>query len=301
MLLSMTGFATQSIELTSPDATVVVTIQIKSLNAKFFEASCKLPYAFAHLETAIIKKLRDALTRGTIYCTVYLNSSVALSSRPVPALAAIEGYLQAMATIQETFGAKYKLTGTPDLNTIVQLPHVFDFADQPIPEEIVTQLLAGIDEVVVKLTEQRALEGDALRAEMHKRLEMVEETIKIVKVRAAEVVEEKRKKFLADLQLMLETASAETKDHHMQLIYNQLDKLDITEEVVRLANHLTNAQAILKSTKIEKGKQLDFTLQEMFREINTLGSKCADAILSNLAITIKVELEKAREQVQNIV
>lgn len=297
MLLSMTGFVTKSFELTTAENTIVVTVQIKSLNARFFEASCKMPYALAYLEPAIVKKLRESLARGTVYCNIYLNSTVALSSMPLPAYKTIEGYVQSARAVQEKFG----LQGTIDINTLLQLPHTFEFADQPIDAQTEQSILAHIDTMITELIARRAEEGNALERDLAQRIAFVSTATHEIQERATIVQAAKKEQLLADLATLMATTSAETKDHHLQLAYNQLERIDVTEEIVRLRNHVDSAKKILGGTKKENGKQLDFTLQEMFREINTIAAKCSDAQLSNLAISVKVELEKAREQVQNIV
>lgn len=111
----------------------------------------------------------------------------------------------------------------------------------------------------------------------------------------------RRDKLLKDTLELLKDATPEAQEHHMQQLHVQLDKMDIHEELVRFASHITNFELCIHSDASEKGKKIDFILQELFRETNTIASKCLDAELSGLTIIIKVELEKAREQAQNIV
>ena len=129
---------------------------------------------------------------------------------------------------------------------------------------------------------------------MQKEIDLIEKN--------AAILMEKKKKEVAELLKKIEAEeNTEKPDARKNSLYASLDKIDVHEEIVRFKSHLKNLSMQLDSTIIEKGKRLDFTLQELAREINTLTSKCSDADLSTQAINIKVELEKAREQAQNIV
>ena len=120
--------------------------------------------------------------------------------------------------------------------------------------------------------------------------------------RANVVMELKNAQLFATLKTALAETNQETaSDAQTTVIYNQLERMDIHEEIVRFKTHLDSLSAIIKADDIETGKKLDFTLQELFREINTIASKCNDSVISALSINTKVELEKSREQAQNIV
>lgn len=301
MVLSMTGFATHTFELPAGAQTATATIHLKSLNARFFEASCKMPFVFSSLETAILKRLRERLVRGTVYCTIFLNSPMPLGGEPQASLSIVEGYLNAAEEIEKKFGHRAHISQDLSITNILMLPNVIEFAENTLDATITKHLLEHIDETIDLLIAERTREGSALTSDLEQRLATIAETVAIVRRRAAVVVELKKNKLISDMKQLIAHASVEEKDHYFQLIYGQLDKLDIHEEIVRLETHVANAHAIIALTGLEKGKRLDFTLQEMSREANTIGAKCADSELGSLAITIKVELEKLREQVQNII
>ncbi len=302
MLQSMTGFASRTFELTTPTGVVSVSMHLKSLNGRFFEASCKLPYALSHLETILLKKLKEGLVRGTVQCMLYVSSPLTQGSRPVPALALIEGYLRAADAISKEFGAVYKLNDQVDINTLLTLPYAIEFAEGGQPDPRVSDvILEQLSLLIQDLVKERVREGAALEADLLQRFAIVEAALDEIKVRAKSVVEAKREKLLANLVELLAQVAVENKEHYVQLVYGQLEKLDINEEIVRLGSHIVSANTCLRSTGAEKGKRFDFILQEMFREVNTIGAKCADSELGALVITIKVELEKSREQIQNIV
>lgn len=297
----MTGFAAHTFELPAGTQTATVTIHLKSLNARFFEASCKMPFVFSSLETAVLKRLRERLVRGTVYCTIFLNSPMPLGGKPQANFTVIEGYLDASEEIEKRFSKRANISQDLSIASILTLPNVIEFSEDA-PDAVVTkQVLEHLDTVINLLIAERTREGAALAADLGLRLETIGHTVELVKQRAVVVMNGKKEKLIADMRQLMSHASIEEKDHYFQLIYGQLDKLDIHEEIVRLETHVTNALEIVGSSAIEKGKRLDFTLQEMSREANTIGAKCADSELGALAITIKVELEKLREQVQNII
>ncbi|MCL5436645.1 MAG: DUF1732 domain-containing protein [Candidatus Dependentiae bacterium] len=313
MALSMTGFAARTCELpvgertvthptmSRPSQTATVTIQLKSLNARFFEASCKMPFVFSSLETAIIKRLRERLIRGTVYCTIFLNSPAPFASKPQATFTVVEGYLDAAEEVEKRFGERANISPDLSIASILTLPNVIEFREAAPDVATTEQLLAEIDKTIDLLVAERTREGASLAADLTRGLETIVRAVAAVKSRAATVMAEKRAALIAELKKFVAQAAVEEKEHYFQLIYTQLEKLDIHEEIVRLETHATNAMAIVASPAVEQGKRLDFTLQEMSREANTIGAKCADAELGTSAITIKVELEKLREQAQNII
>lgn len=301
MVTSMTGFATHTFELGINGQPVAVTIQLKSLNGRFFEVSCKAPFALSHLETSIIKKLRERLVRGTVYCTIFFNKPAVLNGKPRVSIPVVEGYIEAADTIRGQFGKTTSFSGEINIFEILTLPHVVEFPENEVNNTITDRILAELDTVIGTLVQERIREGEALNKDLEKRLSVIEKSLGGIKERSVVVMEQKKEKLLADLRELLAHASLEEKDHSLQLIHSQLDRLDIHEEIVRLGAHLSNARHIIAIEELEKGKRFDFTLQEMSREANTIGAKCSDSEVGKLAISIKVELEKLREQVQNII
>lgn len=301
MVTSMTGFATHTFELGLSGQQVAVTIQLKSLNARFFEVSCKAPFALSHLETSIIKRLRERLIRGTVYCTIFFNKPAVLNGTPRISLPVVEGYIEAAEVIRKQFDKKASFGTEMNILEILTLPHVVEFTENEINNAITDRILAELETVANTLVHERSREGEVLSKDLEKRLSAIEKALGGIKERSVIVMEQKKEKLLADLRELLAHASLEEKDHSLQLIHSQLDRLDIHEEIVRLGAHLSNARHILTSDEIEKGKRFDFTLQEMSREANTIGAKCSDSEVGKLAISIKVELEKLREQIQNII
>jgi uncharacterized protein (TIGR00255 family) len=303
MVLSMTGFSSLIITLPpqkngAQSKEIQLTITLKSLNSRFFETTCKLPYSLTQLETELIKRFKTKLYRGNIYFTIHMHNPNALTAAIQPSLQSVAGYLQALETIKNQF----RLEGTLSLKDVIHLPNIFETCEEPLNEETVSRILQAVDTLIDALYETRNKEGQMLAQDLHQRVEVMRCYLGQVEPRANIVMEHKKNQLFASLKTLLpEGAQESPSDIQCLSLYNQLDKIDIHEEIVRFKTHLDAFVCCIDSAEKEKGKKLDFTLQELFREINTITSKCSDALISSIGINIKVELEKAREQVQNIV
>lgn len=297
MLASMTGFSNITVSLTSSTGTsLMLTCMLKSLNARFIEVNCKLPYALTHLETEIVKRLKISLMRGTLYVTVHINNPQALKADIIPAYQVIAGYVEALKAIQE----RYELPGTLTLAELIHLPHIFEVPDLLADAETSNQVLHVIDELAQELISVRLKEGALLEEDIRAHMKAVEAHVKMIQEKAVVAAQERREHMSQQLEAVLKDAACELRDQQMQLLQLQLNRQEISEELVRCDAHIAHFFKILDAQGYEKGKKLDFTLQEISREVNTIASKAVRADIANLAIESKVELEKIREQVQNV-
>jgi len=297
MIHSMTGFASKTFVLTTPSGErSSISINLKSLNSRFFEASVKLPHGLSHLETTLIKQFKESLRRGHIYFTAHLSNPNVFEGSITPAMTIIDGYMSAMKSIK----TKYALADDIKLDNILRLPNVFSKEEQQLDEASTHLILSAVTELIGKVTADRATEGDTLAIDLDNRITIIRQEMKAISERAHIFVEEWKKKVHATLQ---EIGADENLIANAQKsgLYSMLDKIDIHEEITRLNSHLDHLINNLSSQEAEKGKRLDFTLQELGREINTIAAKCSDSTISTHAINVKVEIEKMREQIQNIV
>lgn len=297
MISSMTGFASKTFVVTMPSGErSSISINLKSLNSRFFEASVKLPLGLSHLETTLVKQFKETLRRGHIYFTAYLSNPNVFEGSITPAMTVIDGYMTAMKNIK----TKYALTDEIKLNDILRLPNIFSKEEQQLDEASTQQILTAVTELIEKVITDRATEGNSLALDLDNRIAAIQKEMKIITERAHIFVEEWKKKVHGTLQ---EIGADENLIANAQKsgLYSMLDKIDIHEEITRLNSHLDHLIKTLSSPEAEKGKRLDFTLQELGREINTITSKCSDSTISTHAINVKVEIEKMREQIQNIV
>lgn len=296
-LYSMTGFASKTFVLTTPSGErSSISMNLKSLNSRFFEASVKLPLGLSHLETTIIKQFKETLRRGHIYFTAYLSNANVFEGAITPAMTIIDSYMHAIDAIK----GKYNLSDPTKLDHILRLPNIFSKEEQQLDEESTQQILKAVTELINKVMEDRGEEGDTLSIDLRNRVTIIQKEMISITQRAHAFVEEWKKKVHATLQ---EIGADDNLIANAQKsgLYSMLDKIDIHEEITRLNSHLDHLIAHLSSQEPEKGKRLDFTLQELGREINTIAAKCSDSTISTHAINVKVEIEKMREQIQNIV
>lgn len=296
MLKSMTGFATREGEFTlETGGSIHATFTLKSLNGRYFEAHCKLPQPFYFLETDIIKALKDELVRGTIYLTMHLRAGSVLQADIKPALSTVRQYVESIATLQK----ELSVTGELTVTELIRLPNIFESHEPFMGNELKEQILSTVKQLSHDLNTVRTQEGSNICKDLVNRIQEITAAISLLEPRAMEVMEKKK----SDInQLLKDTqpTSIASEAHATTAFYVALDKIDIHEEITRFKSLLEQLTATLDSATREKGKKLDFTLQELFRETNTIAAKCADAQISTHAINIKVELEKARELVQNI-
>ncbi len=294
---SMTGFATETTTLSRDEKTKSqLTLSLKSLNARFFETTFKLPYALNSLETDIQSLLKEKLIRGNLFVGINMSNQHVLKARVEPSLEVIAGYLDAVKNIKKEFNPEGSLT----IDTLVTLPNVFTSEEVALDEKSKQIIFNLIASTIQKLITAQEKEGATLLKDITYRLSIIQKEIDTIQSLSVALVEAQKQKIA---QTMKELGTDESKfaDAQKNALFAYLDKIDIHEEIVRFKSHLEAIQKLLQSSTIEKGKRLDFTLQELGREINTITAKCSDATISSHAINIKVELEKIREQIQNIV
>ncbi|MBD3273644.1 YicC family protein [Candidatus Dependentiae bacterium] len=297
MFLSMTGFAsrTESFKVGKDDK-ISLSIDLKSINTRFFECSCKLPNILSSLEIKVIHRLKSKLLRGRVFLNVRILDTEGGFTKITPSTKLLDEYLKAINSIKKQFN----LTGKLTVSDILNLPNIFSSQNIEIDKKTKDAFLKTIDKLADDLIKDRSIEGAELKKDLEKRFTVCSKKITEIKKRFKIFVKEHKeeiKKILASYQ---KDADEESK-LKLDELYSILNKIDVHEEIIRFESHLKNAKNILKDQKIEKGKRLDFTLQELLRESNTILAKCSDFDISTLAVDIKVELEKIREQAQNIV
>ncbi len=304
MIISMTGFSSAIVSLpvqdpqTGAEHEVQLSMMLKTLNSRFFEVNCRIPTSLGFLETEVIRSFKKELYRGTVQFTIYMSSPSSLTGVIEPAISTVKGYLSALGKIQK----ECNVPGTVSISDLVTLNNIFETKETPLSKETIDRLRQEISTLTEKCVLTRIEEGKALEHDLKGRVDLLQKYMGQLEPRALAVTAAKQKQLLENLKKVLEQVAPDiSPESQISATYNQLEKLDIHEEIVRFKSHLATLGTIIASEDIIKGKKIDFTLQELFRETNTIASKCSDAEISGLAISIKVELEKAREQAQNIV
>ncbi len=296
MIRSMTGFASKSLMLIVGESKVAVTINIKSLNSRYFDVNCKLPYPLTNFETDFLQLFKSKLFRGSITFSLHVGNPQAFKGTIEPSISTIKSYLHALDTIKKTCD----IEGTISIANILLLPNIFITQEQEPNEDIKKQILDATYELMNALIATQTKEGQALKKDILERIDIINREIQQIEV-AFEKHMQLQKQKINDTLAELEQQTTKFEEAQKNSLYAILDKIDVHEEIVRFKNHVKTLQSSLESADIEKGRRIDFILQELSREINTITAKCSEGTISFHAINIKVELEKAREQTQNIV
>jgi len=292
----MTGFGRAAFELDG----VAFAVEIRTVNHRHLDLSVRLPRSLAALEAPVRAGLRGKFARGKV--EVSIASATGSASSP----AALEvdtdlarRYLEFAQSLREEAGAG----GDLDVATLISLPGVARVLEHAFSaEDLETALIEAVESGVDAALEMRAAEGEALERELRARLGTVAQIVAALEEGAPEILEAvlDRLRKRAD-QIRQETGLGEESRLHQEIVI-AADRLDVTEELVRMRSHLEQFGGVLDAAGPGQpvGRRLDFLLQEMLREANTLGSKANDAAVAHRVIDLKTELERIREQVQNV-
>lgn len=289
MVKSMTGFGKAEVALQNKK----IVVEIRSLNSKQLDLNVKLPYSYRQSEYEIRNILNKTVQRGKVDLFVSVESQSAETSAHINQAAFAEYYRQ----ISEACAAT-GLSATSDsiIQSVLRMPDVVSTESEAIPEQEHTALLEAVNEAVAQLNAFRTQEGAILIADLLKRVDKIEaykqEVIPFEKART-ETIKERIKDNIAKLQIDVDNNRLE-----QEMIF-YIEKLDITEEKVRLTNHCKYFREV-SAEEEGVGRKLGFIAQEMGREINTLGSKANESNMQILVVKMKDELEKIKEQVLNI-
>lgn len=288
----MTGFGRGS---ASGDA-FSTTVELKTVNNRFLDVSLKLAGDLQAMESVIKRTITDRLSRGRVDVNIQYDRTAEIKyelNRPM-----ISGFLAAMKEMQDEF----QLAGEPDLNVVARLPNVLmpkkDEIDPSFIVGVETALLAALDDLEL----MREKEGSMLKDELSSRLTSIENCMPAIVSESASVGEEYQQRLtkrIADMLAKSDTQIELDQARLAQEIAYIADRADISEEIARLTTHIEHFRQIMNEEK-EVGKRLDFLTQELNREANTITSKTNNMIVKENALQIKSEIEKIREQVQNV-
>ena len=291
MIKSMTGYGKGE----GSHAGGRFVVEVRCVNHRYGEITVKLPRALLQFENDLKKRVAEKLSRGKIDVFIQVEGALSLGV-PVANLPLARGYYRAFNSISEALG----LDGEVDLALIASQRDVITVSAEAeagfdaLPEE----LLAALADALRQVDEMRLFEGESLLADFQKRRELLSGHIARVGERAPLVVAEYAARLKERVcQLCSDTGVSE--DRLALEVALLAEKCDITEELVRLESHLRQFDETLGRSE-PVGRKLDFLLQEINREVNTIGSKANDATIASLVVELKGELEKIREQVQNI-
>ena len=291
MIKSMTGYG----RAVGVFADKQITVELRSVNNRYLDCAVKLPRLYAFCEDAVKQAVKQSVSRGKVdvFVTVNLTQSTDVSialNKPV-----LEGYLAALRSV----AADYPVRDDISVSTLSRLPDVFTVEKAEQDEDALkAQLLSVVEEALAGYDVMRKAEGEALAKDLTAKANVILEKVAFVEDRSPRSVAEYREKLYAKMQEVLSSASVdEARILTEAAIF--ADKVAVDEETVRLRSHLDQLQTMLKAAE-PIGRELDFLMQEINRETNTIGSKCSDLEIARTVVDMKAELEKIREQIQNI-
>lgn len=290
----MTGFG----RATREDGGTGLEVEARSVNHRHLDVRIRLPRAFADQEARLKKRVASRLSRGKVDVTVNLVVGQSRSRLEIDETIAAQ-YVEAAHRLREA----HALADGLDVSSLLSLPGVTSLVEDEVdPERLLGPLEAALDEAVDAMIAMRVAEGETLAAEFEGRLRTVARLAEAFEARANEVVEVAKQRLRKRAeQIEREVGLMDEARLHQEIVI-AADKLDITEELVRLRSHVDQFRETLASAGPGEpvGRRLDFLLQELGRETNTVGSKASDAPLAQDVVELKTELERIREQVQNV-
>lgn len=292
MIASMTGFGRGRAQRD----TLALVVEIRSVNSRYCEISSRLPRPLAEYEIALQNQVKEAISRGRISITVQPESAGETGMTARIDAAQVHGYATLLREMARAAGIDEPLSLTHLLN----FPDLITTVEETLApgDEAEALLTAATHEALAQFTAMRLQEGEALQKDLEMRLNAIDAGLAEVISRAPERLDEARTRLSERVNEYLADERFDRDRLEMEIVL-LADRLDVTEECVRLASHLAMFREAMTADE-PVGRKLNFIVQEINREVNTIGSKANDARIARLAVEMKEELEKIREQVQNI-
>jgi uncharacterized protein (TIGR00255 family) len=289
---SMTGFGRGQIS----GENFTVSVEVKTVNNRFLDVNLRLSQELQSIEADLKRSISTRLSRGRVDVNLQYERTSEMVyelNRPL-----ISGYLAALKEMQDEFS----LSGEPDLNMIARLPNVLQTKKDELDENFSQAIKDSLENALDELEQMREVEGKSLKDELNFRLSEIENHLPKIESESANVAEEYRLRLTKRINDFLTKSDSQIELDQARLaqeIAYLSEKSDISEEITRLKAHIEQFRAIMEEEK-DVGKRLDFLTQELNREANTISSKTNNLIVKDAALSIKSEIEKIREQVQNV-
>ena len=291
MVKSMTGYGRARQTLHGRD----ITVEVRSVNNRYLDCTVKVPRTYIFAEDAVKSRVQKAVSRGKVDVFITIDATAADETVVAVNEPLARGYYEALTKIRDMFSLEGELTAAvlakfPDVLTVTK-------AEENL-ESVAGDICAVLDEALEAYNAMRAVEGVKLCEDIAGRVTTIEMVVGKVEERSPQTVAAYREKLTARMQEVLQST---TIDESRILTEAAIfaDKIAVDEETVRLRSHIAQLRTMLKSDQ-PVGRKLDFLIQEVNRECNTIGSKCNDLTIAQDVVNMKAEVEKIREQVQNI-
>ena len=293
MIKSMTGFGRCEAEIDGRE----ITVEIKSVNHRYFEFSCRTPRGYGFLDDKLKSYVNSRVSRGKIDMFVTIGANDEAPSEVTVNHQLVSGYLNAMKEISDTYGVQNDVT----VVSLSRFPDVFTVHKPAEDEEQITNDVLSVAKTALdSFISMRETEGEKMKADILSRANTILSIVGEIEERSPQTVAEYEERLLERIKQTLEDYEVEIDE---QRVLTEVavfsDKVAVAEETVRLRSHFAQLNKFLEYDE-PVGRKIDFIIQEKNREANTIGSKVQDAVLAHKVVDIKSEIEKIREQVQNI-
>ncbi len=291
MIKSMTGYGRSQLLVDGMN----ITVEVKSVNHRYFEFSSRLPRSYGFLDEKLKSFFMGKLTRGKMECYVQIETveepdTIISVNHPL-----VKGYLDAYNELAETYGLENNIR----VSDISRVSDIFSIRKQAADEDKIWAAVQTVaEETLNGFVAMREREGSRLRDDVLSRLDIILDNVSFIEERSPETVKEYNEKLLGRLRELL----ADTHIDEQRILTEAAifaDKIAVAEETVRLRSHISQMRTFLDSDEAV-GKKMDFLIQEFNREANTIGSKAQDVEIARRVVAVKAEIEKIREQIQNI-
>ena len=291
MILSMTGFGRGTAVRNGRE----ITVELRSVNSRYFEYSSRMPRTCSYLDSRPKKQLNERVTRGKVELSLTVQTVDAADTVVAVNQELAKSYQQALRDLSETLEVKNDVTA----GMIARFPDVLTTRHADVDEEQLWEDVSAVTaQALDRFVEMRAAEGAKMKADVESRLHFLEECVGRVETLSAGRVENYTNRLYEKLKVILEDRNI---DDARVLTEAAIfgDKTAVDEETVRLRSHISQYRGILQLNE-PVGRKLDFLTQELNRETNTIGSKCQDLDITRIVVDMKAEIEKIREQIQNL-
>ena len=291
MVKSMTGYGRAREMKNGRD----ITVELRSVNNRYLDQTVKMPRAYLFAEDAVKARVQGAVSRGKVDVFVTIDSTGADETVVSVNENLARSYYDALMHLKETFS----LEGEVSPSTLAKFPDVLTVtkAEEDL-ESVSADICAVLDDAIAAYNHMRAVEGQKLAEDIGGRVTTIETVVGKVEQRSPQTVQEYRDKLTAKMQEVLQSTTID-EGRILQEAAIYADKIAVDEETVRLRSHIAQLRSMLQSDQ-PMGRKMDFLIQEVNRECNTIGSKCNDLAIAQDVVNMKAEVEKIREQVQNI-
>lgn len=291
MLKSMTGYGRVKVE----NAYREILVEVRSVNHRYLDLNIKVPRIYGFLEDAVKKAASAVLARGKVDLYVSVRAKEGSDMKITPNMPVIDGYMAALQAVAQRYGMEQSVTP----QQLLQMPDALAVDKEEADAEVLTaEVLDVLQQALAEHSAMRDREGKKLCEDIAYRADLIRGYVDFVEQRSPVSVEEYRQRIAARMEEILDGSELA-----QQRILNEAaifaDKVSVTEEIVRLRSHLGQLATMLQSP-VAVGRKLDFLVQELNRETNTIGSKANDYEIAKIVVEMKAEIEKIREQIQNL-